>query len=506
MIAGLQALLTVENLLTMIVMSAIGLIIGALPGLSAVIAVALMLPFTFSMAPVTGLAALAAVYMAAIYGGCFTAILINTPGTPGSIATALDGYPMCKQGKGIQAIIGATLGSTVGGLVGCVFLLLIAPPLAQVTLKFGPPEYFWLTMFGLTIMASLGEGNVVKTLAAGLIGLLISCIGISTMGGAQRFTFGTYRLQGGVDLTVAMIGLFCVPEILSMLGNPGTLYDESKTADIGSVRSEWRESWQKFRQCKAVVALSSLIGTICGVLPGAGGTIANVIAYNEAKKISPNGKDFGTGVMDGVVAPETANNATVGAGMIPTLTLGIPGTPVAAVIYGAMLMHGLQPGLALFEKSGDIAYSMIFAFIVATFIMMVEGLSIGTTLYKIVCRIPMKYLTPTVLLLAIMGAFSVRNNVLDVAIMAVMGFVGYLFKKFDLTPSAVVLGLILGNLCENNFIRSLLLGKRTSTFQMFFCRPISLLLILISLFSFVVPLRMAIKKMRAGKARQERDE
>lgn len=503
MLAGLQALLTVENLLTMIVMSTIGLIIGALPGLSAVIAVALMLPFTFSMSPVTGLAALAAVYMAAVYGGCFTAILINTPGTPGSIATALDGYPMCKHGEGIKAIIGATLASTVGGLVGCLFLLLIAPPLAQITLKFGPPEYFWLTIFGLTIMASLGEGNIVKTLAGGFIGLLISCIGISTMGGAQRFTFGTYQLQGGVDLTVAMIGLFCMPEILSMLGNPGSLYDKSKTMHIGSVRSKWRESWHEFCQCKAVVALSSLIGTVCGVLPGAGGTIANVIAYNEAKKISPRGKEFGTGVMDGVVAPETANNATVGAGMIPTLTLGIPGTPVAAVIYGAMLMHGLQPGLELFQKSGDIAYSMIFAFIVATLIMLAEGLSIGTTLYKIVCRIPMKYLTTTVLLLAIIGSFSVRNNVLDVAIMVVMGFLGYLFKKFDLTPSAVVLGLILGNLCENTFIRSLLVSRGSSIFQTFFCRPICLALILVSLFSFAVPLRSAIKKMRTRKAEQE---
>ncbi len=500
MIAGLKALLTVQNIALMFLVSAIGLSIGALPGLSAGIAVALMIPFTFSMKPVTGLAVLAAVYMSAVYGGCFSAILINTPGTPGSIATCYDGHPMAKQGKGIKAIIAATMGSTFGGLVGCLALLFIAPSLARITLKFGPPEYFWVAIFGLTIMASLGEGNILKTLLSGIIGLLISCIGMTTMGGALRFGFGTYKMQGGINITVAMIGLFCVPEVMAMLGSGGSLYEITDNSAIGSIRSYFKETCREIWQEKSVVLLSSAIGVITGILPGAGATIANLIAYNESKKVSPHGKEFGTGVVGGILAPETANNATVGAGMIPTLTLGVPGTPVAAIIYGAMMMHGLQPGLQLFEKSGDIVYSMIFAFIVGTIIMMIIGITIGTELYKAVVRVPQKYLVTAVMLLAITGAYSVRNSTMDIMIMALMGLLGYLCRKVNLSSGAVVLGLVLGSICENAFVRSVLISKKTSVFQVFFMRPISLVLILISVFSFGFPIY---KSMKAKKAEKE---
>lgn len=501
MIEGLVALLTVQNMVLILAATIGGLAIGALPGLTAAMAVALLVPLTFTMNPISGLAVLAALYMAAIYGGCFSAILINTPGTPGSIATAFDGYKMSQKGKGFKAIIGATLGSAVGGILGIIALLFLAPPLARVTLRFGPPEYFWVAIFGLTIMASLGAGYILKTIIAGFVGLIISCIGITTMGGGLRFGFGLYQMQAGINLTVAMIGLFCIPEALAMIGSPTDIYGEA--VEIGTVKNELKEAVRDFIKGRLVVLQASLIGIVTGILPGAGGSIANLIAYNEAKKISKHGSEFGTGAYDGVLAPETANNATVGAGLIPTLTLGVPGTPVAAIIYGAMLMHGLLPGAELFQKNGDVVYSMIFALLISTLMMVVVGIVMGTSMYRVISKVPKKYLAPTILLLAITGSFAVRSNITDVVIMFIMGIVGYIFKKIDLSTGALVLGLILGTIAETSFVRSMLLGRANGYFNVFVMRPISITLILLSLFSFIWPIYCLIKEKRKSRGEEK---
>lgn len=496
---GLLSVLTFQNLLYIALATAGGLVIGALPGLTATMGVALLVPLTFVMSPVTGLAILGALYMAAIYGGCFSAILINTPGTPGSIATSFDGYPMCAKGEGERAIIGATAASVLGGLVSLLALFFLAPPLARISLQFGPPEYFWLAIFGLTVMSSLGEGSTIKTFMAGGFGLLVSCIGITRMAGELRFGFGIHELQGGIELVAALIGLFCIPEALNFMGSGSTIYDVARVKRRkGVILSTLRE----MLGMRATLLRSSLIGVIVGILPGAGGTIANLIAYNEAKKASKHPEKFGTGCLEGVVAPETANNATVGGGLVPTLTLGVPGTPVAAVIYGALLLHGLRPGAELFTVYGKIVYGFMFAIVISTLMMGVIGVLMGVAMYRAVSRVPARFLAPGIVFLSIVGSYAIRNNMTDVVMMLGFGFLGYAFKRLGLSPGAVVLGLILGPIAEEGLVQASLMGKAVGLFNVFFKRPISLILIILTVVSLVWPFAAGLlaRTRKGGKA------
>ena len=499
LIKGLIALLTLKTILYIAIATVAGLAIGALPGLTATMAVAIMVPFTFVMSPVTGLAVLAALYMAAIYGGCFSAILINTPGTPGSIATAFDGYPMANKGKGKKAIIGATIASVIGGIAGIIALLFFAPPLAHIALKFGPPEYFWLAIFGLTVMSSLGKGSMLKTFLAGLFGLLVSCIGVTIMGGEIRFGFGFYKLQAGIELISALIGLFCIPEALKLMSERMTTY----TGSMGIKDSKEKLSSILFEiwNTRINILRSSLIGIFVGILPAAGGTIANIIAYNEAKKASKNPEKFGTGILEGVVAPEAANNATVGGGLIPTLTLGIPGTPVAAMIYGAILLQGLRPGAEFFEVHGEIAYSFIWALLISTIMMLFAGPLMGVETYKLISRVPARFLGPLILFLSIVGSYSIRNSSLDVVTMFIFGLLGYFFKELGLSPAAVVLGLILGPIAEQGLVQASLMSRAMGFYKVFFGRPISIIIIFLVIFSFLWPFTSAFLKK---KRRQEK--
>ncbi len=482
---GLLSILTPQILLYILIATIGGLIVGALPGLTATMAVAVMVPLTFGMSPTTGLSVLGAIYMSAIYGGCFSAILINTPGTPGSIATAFDGYPMCVKGEGMRAIVGATVGSVVGGIVSMLFLFFLSPPLATISLKFGPPEYFWLAIFGLTVMASMGgEGSLVKTFMAGGLGLLISMIGITIMGGELRFGFNNYHMQGGIELIAAMIGLFCIPEALNYMSSFGSMYDIKNPEKMN--KSIWSAVGETFRLYKTM-ARSSIIGVIVGILPGAGGTIANMIAYNDAKKSSKDGAKFGTGILEGVVAPETANNATVGAGLIPTLTLGVPGTSVAAVIYGALLLHGLRPGAELFTANGKIVWGFMFAILIATLLMGVIGILAGVPMYKSISKVPTRFMAPAIVALSIVGSYAVRNNPMDVVVMIIFGLIGSVMKELGLAPGAMVLGLILGPIAEAGYVRSTLMAFAAGKLQTFVTRPICLILIGLTLMSLVWP-------------------
>jgi len=485
LIEGLIAILTFKNILYIAIATVAGLAIGALPGLTATMGVAIMVPFTFVMNPVTAMAVLGALYMSAIYGGSFSAILINTPGTPGSIATAFDGYPMANKGEGEKAIIGATIASVFGGIAGIIALLFFAPPLAKIALKFGPTEYFWLAIFGLTVISSLGRGSMLKTFLSGAFGLLVSCIGVTIMGGAIRFGFGYYKLQAGIELISALIGLFCIPEALKIIHERVTTY----TGNINRKRSEGEltailyEIWNT----RITMLRSSLIGIFVGILPAAGGTIANIIAYNEAKKASKNPEKFGTGILEGVIAPEAANNATVGGGLIPTLTLGIPGTPVCAVIYGALLLQGLRPGAELFQIHGEIVYSFIWALLISTIMMLFVGWFFGVKTYKVISRVPTRYLGPGILFLSIVGSYSIRNNSLDVVIMFIFGLLGYFFREVGLSPAAVVLGLILGPIAEQGLVQAVLISRAMGFYKVFFGRPISIMIILLTIFSFSWP-------------------
>src|SRR6056297_792773 len=481
------AIFTVKNMLFMLFGVSAGMIAGALPGLTATMSVALIVPFTFTMDPISGMATLGAIYCGAIFGGAFSAILVNTPGTPSSIGTTFDGYPMAQQGKGEEAIFTATFASAGGGLIGTFILIFLSVPLARVALKFGPPEYFWITVFGLTIIASLASKNILKGLAGGAFGLLISMIGIAPIGGDVRFTMGMPAFQGGVQLISILIGFFCIPEMLRIAGN--LRKQKMQAVNVEKQTGVLKRSFLNVFAKPMNFIRSSIIGAFVGILPGAGGNIANLVAYNEAQRASDDPDSFGTGNPQGVVATEAANNATVEGGIVPLLTLGIPGAPPDAIIYGALMLQGLNPGPELFQGgNAKITYAFMLSFFVANLMMFVIGILGGRTIHKIVVSVGHRYLVPSIIFMTILGSYAIRNNIMDVVVMLVGGFIGYLFKELNFHPGPVVLGLILGPIAEKGLVRGYLMGQALPVpWMIFFTRPISIILIAFTLFSAIWP-------------------
>ena len=473
------------NLLFIILGVGSGIVVGALPGLTATMAIALLVPFTFAMAPTHGLVLLGGIYCGAIYGGSFSAILINTPGTPSAIATTFDGYPMARKGEAYKAIVAATVASVIGGLIGVLFLIFLSPPLSRASLKFGPPEFFWLTAFGLTIIATLASKSIIKGLIGGAVGLLISTIGIAPIEGSVRFTFGTVSLQGGVGLIPALIGFFCVPEVLGMIErkekhySPVT-YRKQKNVLLNVVL--------KLLKKPLLVIRSAVIGTIVGIIPGAGGNIAGLVSYNEAVRASKHPQKFGRGIVDGVIASEASNNAEVSGSLIPLLTLGIPGAPPAAVLLGALLLQGMRPGADLFTVHATVTYTFIFSLILSNLLILPMGILSGKLVSKLITNIPVALLAPLVIFLTIIGAYSISNNIFDVYVMVFFGMIGYVGKKAGFGPGPIVLGLILGKTCEQGLLQSILMGKAAgSIFKIFFTRPISIILIFLTVISAAWP-------------------
>ncbi len=479
----------------------LGTVVGALPGLSATMAVAVLVPFTFTMDPAAGLIALGAIYTGAIYGGAFAAILVNTPGTPSAIATTFDGFPMAKRGDGGLAITLATISSVVGGLVGAVSLLLLAPPLAKVALAFGPTEYFWLAMFGLTLIAALSTGNTLKGLIGACIGLFLSMIGVAVVGGDVRYTMGMQRFLGGVDLTSAIIGLYCVPVLLDLVA---TRDPHLKPSETGGLRIG--EGMRLALARKFNVIRSSVIGTVIGILPGAGGSIAGLVSYSEARRSSRNPERFGKGEPDGVIATEAANNATVGGGFIPTLVLGIPGTPPDAIILGALLVQGIKIGPTLFTTDANIVYTFIWGLLIATVLMLPTGLLIGRYAYSSILKVPKAVLAPTVALLTVIGAFAIHSNVEDAQMMVGLGLIAWVLARYGFAPSPIVLGLVLGQIAEQGFVQTWLIGNASGRIpEMFFGRPISIGIILAGLVTLAYPLlaERRAQRLAAAAAPQE---
>lgn len=486
--------LTPFNLMLAFIGVVLGTIIGALPGLSATMAVAVLVPFTFTMNPASGMIALGAIYTGAIYGGAYAAILVNTPGTPSAIATTFDGFPMAKRGDGGFAVSLATLASVVGGLVGGVCLLLLAPPLASVALAFGPTEYFWLAIFGLTLIAALSVGNTIKGLIGACLGLFLSTIGVAIVGGDVRYTLDMQRLMGGIDLTSAIIGLYCIPILLDLVSTGDA---HLKATETGGLRL--KKSFLYFWQCKLNVIRSSIIGTVVGILPGAGGSIAGLVSYTEARRASKNPENFGKGEPNGLIATESANNATVGGGLIPTLVLGIPGTPPDAIILGALLVQGVKIGPTLFSDQSSIVYTFIWGLLIATIFMLPAGLLIGRYAFRAVVGIPKAILTPTVALLIVIGSFAIHSNDADSQMMVMLGLISWFFIRAGFSPSPIVLGLVLGQIAEQGFVQTYLIGNASGKLtEMFFGRPISIGIIIAATITLLYPI---ISERRAKKRR-----
>lgn len=471
---------------------AAGTVIGSIPGLTATMAVAVLVPLTFVMPPDSALILMGAIYTGAIYGGAYAAILLNTPGTPSAIATTFDGFPMAKRGDGDLAISIACLASVAGGLVGAIALLLLAPPLAEAALAFGPVEYFWLAIFGLSLIAALSTGDFIKGTIGACFGLLLAMIGISETSAEVRFTFGSNTLLGGIETVSALIGLYCIPVLIDLVATP------AKHLDVPEQKRGFRlaEATATLLKNKFNLMRSSVIGTLVGALPGAGGSIAGLVSYSEARRSSKEVETFGKGNPSGVIATESANNATVGGGFIPTLVLGIPGTPPDAVILGALLVQGVRTGPTLFSGSADIVFTFIFGLLLATVLMLPVGLLIGRFAYGAIVRAPKAALVPIVAFMTVIGTFAIRNNVSDVVIMLVLGIIGWIASKRGFSTSPIVLGLILGRIAEQGFVQSWTIGDAIGDlWGQFFGRPLSLAIIALTLLSFIYPFLPAIKRL-----------
>lgn len=495
LLTHLQSALMPTNLALAFVGVVLGTVIGALPGLSATMAVAVLVPFTFAMDPASGLIALGAIYTGAIYGGAFAAILVNTPGTPSAIATTFDGFPLAKRGDGNLAVSLATLASVTGGVIGALFLLFLSPPLASVALAFGPAEYFWLAVFGLTLISALSVGNTLKGLLGACFGLFLATVGVAVVGGDIRYTFDQPFLLGGVNVIAALIGLYCVPVLIDLVATP------QPHLKIGSQSGAFRflEALGHYRRGWFTVIRGSVIGTVVGILPGAGGSIASLVSYSETRRTAKHPERFGKGEPDGLLCTESANNATVGGGFIPTLVLGIPGTPPDAVILGALLVQGIKTGPGLFTGQGDIVYTFIFGLLAATIIMLPMGLLIGRYAYRAILAVPKSMLVPTIAFLTVIGSFAVHNNPNDVIIMFGLGVVGWIMNRFGFEPSPIVLGIILGPIAEQGFVQAYLIGNaQGDVVGMFFGRPISLAIMGFAILTLVYPWFTAWRRRRGA--------
>ena len=471
------------NFILMCAATALGITIGCLPGLSAAMGVALLLPVTFGMNPATGLIVLGGIYCGAIFGGSISAILIHTPGTPASAATALDGYALTKKGKAAKALAVAVFASFCGGLLSCISLYFFSPFLAELAMQFKSPEYFWLSIFGLTIIAGVSSKSLLKGFISGVIGLLISTIGMDPMEGVERFMMGQDSLYSGVNVTCALIGLFSMSQVLILA--EAKIAERAKAASFtGSLLL----SRQEIKRLSPTITRSWIIGNILGILPGAGATIACFMGYNEARRFSHHKEEFGKGSIEGVAGSEAANNAVTGGSLIPTLTLGIPGESVTAVLMGGLIIHGLQPGPELFSTYAGMTYTFFAGFVLVQFAMLIIGL-LGCRVFAQVSRLSDSILIPSIFILCVVGSFAIHNSFDDVILMFIFGIVGYFVRKFDLNAAAIVLGLILGPIGENGLRRSLYLSDGDP--MVLFSTPLCWMLIVLCVLGIMSPWLMS---------------
>jgi putative tricarboxylic transport membrane protein len=479
---GFVNALTFINILAMAGGVAIGIVIGCLPGLSAAMGVALMLPLTFTMPADTGLIVLGAIYCGAIFGGSISAILIHTPGTPASAATAIEGYQMTLQGKAGKALATACWSSFWGGLLSCISLYFFAPMLAQLALKFMSAEKFWLGIFGLTIIAGVSSKSLLKGLMSGAMGLIISCIGLDPIDGTKRFMFGQSFLADGINTTCALIGLFSMSQVFILAEKE--IKKRQKAAKFSDKISLTREERKKIRP---TIIRSWIIGNIIGILPGAGASIACFLGYNTAKQFSKNKEEFGHGAIEGVAGSEAANNAVTGGSLIPMLTLGIPGESVTAVLMGGLIIQGLTPGPELFTKHAAMTYTFFAGFVLVQFFMLAIGM-IGCRGFAQISRLSDAILIPCVTVLCVIGSYAIHKNMSDVVVMILFGVLGYLMRKFDLNTAAVVLALILGPISEKGLRGALRVSG--GDISCLFTSPVSWVLIILSIVGICSPFIM----------------
>lgn len=457
----------------------IGIMMGSIPGMTATMTVAVLVSFTFGMNPTEGMMLLLGIYGGAIYAGSIPAILIRTPGTPSAAATIFDGFPLSEQGNAGRAIGIATVASFVGGALSVIIITILSPQIANIALEFGSPEFFALAFFGLTIIASVSGNSILKGMLSGLAGMLIATVGLDPIGGFPRFTFGVTELTAGIEFIAVMIGLFGLAEGFNR-------YREGiGTMSITQSVSNITPTLDDLRSIKTVTLGSSIAGALIGAIPGAGGDIAAFVTYNEAKRwISDATPSFGEGNINGVAAAEAGNNSSTAGALVPTLTLGIPGDSVTAILIGALLVHGIQPGPGLFENEPALVYSIFVGFFVVYVVILIAGL-LGAHVWVRLINVPAKYLWPSIFILCVVGAFAIRGGLFDVWAMVAAGVVGLLLRLDDYPLAPMVLGLILGPIAESNVRRSLELSD--GSLDIFYTSPIAMVILVLAVVSLVSP-------------------
>lgn len=480
---GFAEVFTLQNIIAILIGTIVGIMIGALPGLGPTVGLTLLLPVTFGMDPTTGLILLTSLYMSAEYGGSVSAILLNTPGTAAAIATSLDGNALAKKGFPGKALGVSLTASTIGGILSVICLICFSMPLVKVALKFGPPEYFALGVFGLSLVATLSGKNVAKGILMASIGLLLTTIGIDPVSGSSRFTFGLVALYDGIPLIPTLLGLYAIAEVLFMA--EGLYKDAQRRKGIQKSVSSSFLNGKEIKKILPTTLRGGIIGTLIGVIPGAGGSIACWVAYDQEQRLVKDKSQFGKGDMRGIAAPESANNATVGGAMIPLMTLGIPGSPTTAVLLGALMLHGIMPGPDLFSHEPGIVYGVFVGLLVTCIAMFAVGFALSKV-WSLTLNVHPAVLAPIILALCMIGAYSSRNLMLDVFLAFGFGILGYVFKKFEYPVAPLVLALVLGEIMESNMRRSLLMSN--NDFSIFLTRPISAVLLIVALLFFFFPI------------------
>jgi len=486
---ALQQTFTLQVLLMVLIGSVYGTFVGALPGLGTVVALVVALPFTFSMDTAPAVALLLAIYCSSVYGGSISAILINTPGTPQSAATILDGYPLARKGHADLALGWATIASVFGGILSLIVLTFAAPQLAQFSVRFGPVETFALIVFSLTCISWVSRGSTLLGILAGIIGLFLATVGPDMMTGQSRFSFGITSLTGGLSLISILIGLFALSEAFLRASS----YHEGKQPDVANAGFRlpaWSEIWLRTR----MFLQSSIIGTFIGVLPGTGATAATFIAYAEARRSSPRSSNFGKGEPDGIIASEASNNAVTGGALVPTLALGIPGDGGTVVLMGALIIQGIAPGVALFKNSPEVMYGAFMVILLANLVMFAVGW-LGAYGFARVLRMPEPLLMGMVLLMSLVGAFAVRGNGADVLVAIAAGCIGVIMRIIGIPMAPIVIGMALGKTFERSLRQGLMMND--GNFGTFFLAPIALILFVLTALIIVLPI---ISERRAARA------
>lgn len=486
LLQGFETAMTWSNLFYCLIGVMLGMVIGVLPGLGPVSGTALLIPITFGMEPVSAIIMLSGIFYGAMYGGTITSVLVNVPGEAASVITCIDGYEMTKKGRAGAALGVSAIGSFIGGIVAVVALTFVGPTLSKFALKFGPPEFFAIMLLGMLMIVALMGKSLVRGLIAAVLGLLLAMVGQDMVTGQFRFTFGSIELMDGIDFAVMAMGLFGISEILINAENPSKVNKPEKVKGLLPNREEWGPTLKS-------IGRGTGIGMILGVIPGANSIIASTFSYILEKKVAKDPSRFGKGAIEGVAGPETANNAHSGAALIPLLSLGLPSSPTMAVILGAFIMHGLTPGPALFTKNPDFVWGLIASMFIGNVLLLIMNMPLVGMWAKI-AQIPYKLLFPIILMVILVGTYSLNGSLWDVGMMLIFGVIGYILKKLDIPMSAMIVTFILGSQLETSMLQSLSIS--TDGFFIFFTQPISAVIMSIVLLIFALSIYSGVKNKR----------